>query len=340
VAEDLRLYADFFEHPKTQLLKQRLGCEGILALQRLWCAAVNNWRDGNLAGKSDEFLEMAAGWTGAAGALTTGLREAGFLDGQEFNSRLHNWAERQPWAAARGERIRNSREAAHSKWSKLAPEDRKEAASKAARARWDQARSTRLELARSKGTHTEEEWEALLSACGNRCLRCGAEDAPLVKDHIVPIYRTERLDASDSIDNLQPLCESCNQAKGADTRDLRPENWREATSMRAPRTHMRAPNPTTLLEARTSNPSAGIMHAPRTDMRATRTHEADEQAMMLLRVKQQLQDQGMVTGALAEWVRQQNITHIYVDGRPVAFGEDGRPVVSGAPREEARQASA
>ena len=83
MAEDLRLYADFFEHPKTQLLKQRLGCEGILALQRLWCAAVNNWRDGNLSGKSDSLLEMAAGWTGETGALIRALREAGFLDGKE-----------------------------------------------------------------------------------------------------------------------------------------------------------------------------------------------------------------------------------------------------------------
>jgi len=317
MAEDIRLYADFFEHPKTQILRQRLGLDGVFALERLWCAAASNWRDGNLAGKSDQLLEMAAHWTGKPGELMHTLREVVFVDGEEFNSRLHNWAKRQPWVVAYGERSDNGRQAARSKWSKLEPAERSAAASKASRARWDRVRAERLEIARKKGTHTKEEWEILLDVCGWRCLDCGADDAPLVKDHVIPIYYTERPDATDAIDNLQPLCDSCNKAKGADPRDKRPPNWREEYALRAARTHMHAPNPTTQLEEETSN-ALGCKPA----MHATRTHADDK--MMLFRVQQQLRDQGIVTGKLAEWVREHEITHCNVNGRlvPVVLVEE------------------
>lgn len=76
-------------------------------------------------------------------------------------------------------------------------------------------RSQRLAAAREKGTHTNEEWESLLDIVGRRCLICGSEE--ITKDHIVPIYQG----GSDSIDNLQPLCRSCNGSKGPDTTDHR-----------------------------------------------------------------------------------------------------------------------
>ena len=316
MAEDLRLYSDFLQHAKTQMLRERLGADGILALLGLWCAAANNWRDGNLAGKSDEFLEKAAGWTGKAGELASVLRKVGFLDGDEFNSSLHNWVMRQPWVAAHAERSEQSREAAYAKWSRLEPADRSAAASKASRARWDRVRVERLEMARKKGTHTEQEWETLLAVCANRCLDCGAEDALLVKDHIIPIFYTERPDATDGIENLQPLCDCCNKAKGSDTRDLRPTDWRDACRMHAARTQMRTPNPTTLLEEKTSNPLACT-----TEMRASRTHAPTNDEMMLFRVQQQLRDEGKITGMLAEWAKDHNITHRYVDGRPVAIAD-------------------
>lgn len=116
--------------------------------------------------------------------------------------------------------------------SKKADEVIAESTSKSAKARasasakWGEGgtaatRSQRLAAARAIATHTKSEWLALVDACGNACVRCGG--AGVVKDHITPIYQG----GSDGIDNLQPLCKSCNSRKGPENKDFRPEDWRE-----------------------------------------------------------------------------------------------------------------
>lgn len=88
-------------------------------------------------------------------------------------------------------------------------------------------RSERLSEARQKGRHTAEEWTAMVDLCGQQCARCQVKCIP-VKDHIVPIYKG----GSDAIDNLQPLCGSCNSSKGPDETDFRPPEWRERLAER------------------------------------------------------------------------------------------------------------
>jgi 5-methylcytosine-specific restriction endonuclease McrA len=83
-------------------------------------------------------------------------------------------------------------------------------------------RQERMRLARRRGTHTMEEWLALIVACGDRCVCCGATDRNLEKDHIVPVYQG----GSDGIDNIQPVCATCNCSKGSDSTDHRPPDWR------------------------------------------------------------------------------------------------------------------
>jgi hypothetical protein len=75
-------------------------------------------------------------------------------------------------------------------------------------------RAIRLAIARDLATHTDEQWWALVAEMGWRCVRCGTDvsTGALRKDHIVPIYRG----GSDGIDNVQPLCVTCNCAKGPD----------------------------------------------------------------------------------------------------------------------------
>lgn len=106
---------------------------------------------------------------------------------------------------------------------------RSENAAAAASKKWENSRglnttkrSQRLSEARKKGTHTKSEWLSILETCDWKCVKCQSKQG-LVKDHINPIYKG----GSDSIDNIQPLCRSCNSAKGPENKDFRPSNWKE-----------------------------------------------------------------------------------------------------------------
>jgi len=77
----------------------------------------------------------------------------------------------------------------------------------------------------AEGSHTEAEWAALLLGCGNECLRCGTSgeltnQGYLTRDHVVPLSRG----GSDSISNIQPLCQSCNSWKYTREIDFRPKH--------------------------------------------------------------------------------------------------------------------
>lgn len=81
------------------------------------------------------------------------------------------------------------------------------------------AHRRRARLLAAEGAFTTSEWLAVLAA-HPVCPRCGRrwEDIPLptgrssavTRDHIVPISKG----GSNRIENIQPLCYSCNSAKG------------------------------------------------------------------------------------------------------------------------------
>lgn len=73
-----------------------------------------------------------------------------------------------------------------------------------------------------------DEWETLCEAYNNRCLACG-EVKPLTADHIIPLYKG----GSNTIDNIQPLCFSCNSTKHTKCIDYRSGN----TIIVLPETH-------------------------------------------------------------------------------------------------------
>jgi 5-methylcytosine-specific restriction endonuclease McrA len=61
----------------------------------------------------------------------------------------------------------------------------------------------------AEGSITSKEWIELCNKYGNQCLRCGRSDVKLTLDHVIPLS----LGGSNSIDNIQPLCMSCNCSK-------------------------------------------------------------------------------------------------------------------------------
>ena len=59
-----------------------------------------------------------------------------------------------------------------------------------------------------EGSHTLHEWEELKTLFNNKCAICD-EVKKLTKDHIIPLSKG----GSDFIENIQPLCKSCNSKK-------------------------------------------------------------------------------------------------------------------------------
>ena len=93
---------------------------------------------------------------------------------------------------------------------------------------WSSAkvRARRALKYQAEGSHTEAQWEVLKTQYDWTCLRCGKREPAitLTRDHVVPLTQG----GSDWIDNIQPLCFSCNSSKNARTIDYR-ASW-EASS--------------------------------------------------------------------------------------------------------------
>lgn len=77
------------------------------------------------------------------------------------------------------------------------------------------------------GSYTLAEWKELCVFCDYRCLACGNQFSfdELTVDHIVPIS----LGGTSNIDNLQPLCKSCNSSKNNRIIDYRTKKiwWKQ-----------------------------------------------------------------------------------------------------------------
>lgn len=122
--DDIRLSLGFLTHRKTKRLRRTLGDAGVLYLLKLWTwAAAERWT-GDLAGMTDEDIELEVDWEGVPGAFVAALAEPGirFLDGPPGARELHEWPEHQPYACHRGARIVKARKAARSRWDKVREE--------------------------------------------------------------------------------------------------------------------------------------------------------------------------------------------------------------------------
>lgn len=81
------------------------------------------------------------------------------------------------------------------------------------------SRNRRAAELNADGYCTPADWREVLAIYGEECLRCGSVDN-ITQDHVVPLM----LGGAHWPWNLQPLCRSCNSAKGArDAYDYRPD---------------------------------------------------------------------------------------------------------------------
>ena len=81
-------------------------------------------------------------------------------------------------------------------------------------------RRRRARKQNAEGSFTEQEWQDLKAHYNYTCLRCGKSepDILLTVDHVIPLEKR----GSNYISNIQPLCGSCNGAKGTKSTDYRP----------------------------------------------------------------------------------------------------------------------
>lgn len=126
--------------------------------------------------------------------------------------------QRAKWRAANPEKVREANHRAYAKhpekyldkqrrWYKANPD--KVVAYRHARRAREQA----------GGTFTAAEWQALKVFYDFTCLRCGAQEPEikLTPDHVKPLVGG----GSNAIDNIQPLCGSCNNRKSTKEIDYR-----------------------------------------------------------------------------------------------------------------------
>lgn len=71
----------------------------------------------------------------------------------------------------------------------------------------------------AQGSHTFEEWQLLKETYQYICLCCKKQEPEITlsEDHIIPLS----MGGNDSIENIQPLCVSCNTRKHARVIDYR-----------------------------------------------------------------------------------------------------------------------
>lgn len=118
MTDDVRLSTGLPQHPKTKKLHRRLGGDGCWALVRLFLWAGEHRWEGDLAGLSDEDIELAVDWAGEPGAMVAALIEVRFLIGNPGKRKIHDWQDHNPYAASKGQRIAKGKIAAAARWER------------------------------------------------------------------------------------------------------------------------------------------------------------------------------------------------------------------------------
>ena len=115
---DARIAIGLPSHPKTKKLIRRIGEGGAWRLVCLFLWTAANRPNGDLSGMTDEDIELAIDWSGEPGAFIAAMIGVRFLDGEEGNRSIHDWAEHNPWAATASLRSEAGKKGAATRWQK------------------------------------------------------------------------------------------------------------------------------------------------------------------------------------------------------------------------------
>jgi hypothetical protein len=118
MADDARISTALPKHFKTMKLKRRLGAPGCWSLVCLFLWVADNKPSGDLAGMTDEEIEIIGQWEGAVGGFVNELVAVRFLDGIADARTVHDWQEHNPWAFYRPQRVENAKKAIAIRWGK------------------------------------------------------------------------------------------------------------------------------------------------------------------------------------------------------------------------------
>lgn len=90
----LNIDLDFFEHPKTRRLVDRLGRGAEAMLVRMWCYTARYYSEtGRLTGLPGPEIEAVCRWEGEKGKAVAAMVEIGWLDLVEGEYQVHDWQE-------------------------------------------------------------------------------------------------------------------------------------------------------------------------------------------------------------------------------------------------------
>lgn len=124
------------------------------------------------------------------------------------------------WAAENPEKVSTRGR----KWAAENPEKRAASSQKWKQSHPEVVNATshrhRTRKTEADGSYTAAEWKALVEHYGGKCLCCGRDNIKLSADHVIPVAKG----GSSNIDNIQPLCKSCNSRKGDKTINYRPDS--------------------------------------------------------------------------------------------------------------------
>lgn len=118
MSDDIRLQSDWYQNPKIKKLGMMIGPQGIVSLLTLWAWTGKN-RSKGLLHDMDEFdIALAANWPNEASTFIETLLKLKLLDQADAGYSIHDWSGNQPWATHSDSRKEAARKAAEARWKK------------------------------------------------------------------------------------------------------------------------------------------------------------------------------------------------------------------------------